>query len=69
VCNYCERNNITLIELPWTLKSEDISCILNDLLINNIPHPYEFPKIRLNRKKGFPDTGLYRSEFLKQNGL
>lgn len=69
VCNYCERNNITLIELPWTLKLEDISCILNDLLINKIPHPYEFPKIRLNRKKEFPDTGLYRSEFLKQNGL
>ena len=69
VYEYCKRNNITLIELPWTLKSTEITAILEDILINNIPHPYEFPNIRLNRKKEFPDTGLHRSEFLKQNNI
>lgn len=69
VCDYCKRNNIKFLELPWTLKSTEIVEILKDVLINNTPHPYSFPKIRLNRKKEFPDTGLYRGEFLKQNGL
>ena len=69
VYEYCKRNNITLIELPWTLKSTEIIAILEDILINNIPHPYEFPNIRLIRKKEFPDTGLHRSEFLKQNNI
>ena len=69
VSDYCKKNNISFIELPWTIKSKELVSILDDLLINNIPHPYEFPKIRLNRKKEFPDTGLHRSEFLKQNGL
>lgn len=69
VCDYCKKNNIRFLELPWTLKSKEVVEILEDTLINNVSHPYEFPKIRLNRKKEFPDTGLYRSEFLKQNGL
>jgi hypothetical protein len=67
--NYCEKNNIELIELPWTLNSKNVVNILEDILINNTPHPYEFPNIKLVRKKEFPDTGLYRGEFLKQNGL
>lgn len=69
ISNYCKQNNIKFLELPWTLKSTEITEILGDILINNTPHPYSFPKIRLNRKKEFPDTGLYRSEFLKQIGL
>lgn len=69
VCDYCKKNNIKFLELPWTLKSKEVVEILEDTLINNVSHPYEFPKIRLNRKKEFPDTGLYRGEFLKQNRL
>ena len=69
VCLYCKKNNISFLELPWTLEPAEIVEVLEDILINNIPHPYNFPKIKLNRKKEFPDTGLYRSEFLKQNGL
>jgi len=66
---YCENNGIEFLELPWTLKSTEITAILEDTLINNTPHPYEFPNIKLVRKKEFPDTGLHRSEFLKQNNI